>query len=328
MHHGDVSPDIAEGLLALKKRIEAAKIPPSRLDETINVAVWNIREFGRKRRTKAAIHLIAEILGQFDLVAIVELRSDLSDLGEAIEILGPSWDVIYSDWIDDPGGNGERIAFLYDRRAVIFNGLAAEIDPPRVKDGNEYLALQSFWRAPYMCSFRAGNFDFIAIAAHTRWGNDIAGRRDELQLLADWIDTRFSDRFVEDHDLIVMGDFNTPKIEDKLYKALTSKGLLMPDSLEELKAGDLVVGGSNLARNARYDQILSMPTARKRFSNNGGVLDFFGSDAQSRALFPGKDYTREKFTYQLSDHFPIWVQIKTDIDGERLSQIVQNSKKA
>ena len=34
-------------------------------------------------------------------------------------------------------------------------------------------------------------------------------------MLADWIDTRFQDKFVEDHDLIVMGDFNVPKIGDK-----------------------------------------------------------------------------------------------------------------
>ena len=71
MHHGDVSPDIAAGLLAIRKRIEAAKIPSSKLDESINVAIWNIREFGKKRRTKAAIHYIAEILGQFDLIALV-----------------------------------------------------------------------------------------------------------------------------------------------------------------------------------------------------------------------------------------------------------------
>ncbi len=83
MHHGDVSPEIAQGLLALKKRIDAAKIPPSKLDETINVAIWNIREFGKVHRTEAAIHYIAEILGQFDLVAIVELRNDLTDLGRA-----------------------------------------------------------------------------------------------------------------------------------------------------------------------------------------------------------------------------------------------------
>ena len=50
MHHGDVSPEIADGLLALKKRIEAAKIPPSKLDETINVAVWNIRELCQSTR--------------------------------------------------------------------------------------------------------------------------------------------------------------------------------------------------------------------------------------------------------------------------------------
>lgn len=154
MHHGDVSPQIAQGLLALKTRIAAAKIPPSKLDETINVAVWNIREFGKVRRTDAAIHYISEILGQFDLVALVELRSDLTDLCRALPILGPSWDVVYSDWLNDGGGNKERTAFLFDRRAVTFNGLAAEVDALRSKKGTEYLAAQSFWRAPYMCSFR------------------------------------------------------------------------------------------------------------------------------------------------------------------------------
>lgn len=327
MHHGDVSPQIAQGLLALKTRIAAAKIPPSKLDETINVAVWNIREFGKIRRSEAAIHYIAEILGQFDLVALVELRSDLTDLGRVLPILGPSWDVVYSDWLEDDGGNKERTAFLFDRRAVIFNGLAAEVDAPRGKKGTEYLATQSFWRAPYMCSFRAGNFDFIVIATHARWGGSIEGRQAELQMLADWVDTRFTDKFVEDHDLIVMGDFNIPKIGDKLFKALTSRGLQVPDTLVNLRAGDQNIGGSNLGKNARYDQILHLPTLKKRFSNEGGTLDFFGSDAGIKVLFPDKGYTRQKFSFQLSDHFPLWVQIKTDIDGERLDQIVQDSKK-
>src|ERR1041385_3935058 len=149
MHHGDVSPDIAAGLLALKKRIDAAKIPSSKLDESINVAIWNIREFGKKHRTEPAIHYIAEILGQFDLVALVELRNDLTDLGCVLPILGPSWDIVYSDWQPDPGGNQERVAFLFDSRAVTFNGLAAEVDAPRVRQGSEFLAKQSFWRAPY-----------------------------------------------------------------------------------------------------------------------------------------------------------------------------------
>ena len=97
MHHGSVSTEIAQGLLALRKRIAAAKIPPSKLDETIHVAVWNVREFGKSRRTEAAVHSIAEILGQFDLVALVELRDDLTDLGRVMKFLGSSWDAVYSD---------------------------------------------------------------------------------------------------------------------------------------------------------------------------------------------------------------------------------------
>lgn len=327
MHHGDVSPSIAYGLLELKKRIDAAKIPPSKLDETINVAIWNIREFGKKRRTEAAIHYVAEILGQFDLIGLVELRDNLADLGSVLDILGPSWDVVYSDWMDDSGGNKERTAFLFDRRAVTFNGLAAEIDAPREKEGTEYLTQQSFWRAPYMCSFRAGNFDFIVIATHTRWGDSIEGREAELRMLADWIDSRFKNKYVEDHDLIVMGDFNIPQIGDQLFKALTSRGLQIPDALIELKEGDQVIKGSNLGKNARYDQILHMPSLKKRFSKMGGTLDFYGNDSVIKKLFPDKNYNRMDFSFQMSDHFPVWVQIDTDIDGERFNQIIQNSKK-
>jgi hypothetical protein len=80
--HGRVSPEIAAGLKVLRQRIELARIPPSVLDETLNLATWNIREFGRlrrrRRRSRAAIHYIAEILSQFDLIAITEVRDDLT----------------------------------------------------------------------------------------------------------------------------------------------------------------------------------------------------------------------------------------------------------
>jgi hypothetical protein len=327
MHHGPVTPEIAKGLLALKERIDTAKIPPSQLDQTINVAIWNIREFGKVRRTLPAIHYIAEILGQFDLIAIVELRKNLEDFGRVMPFLGPTWDVIYSDWIQDFGGNDERVAFLYDRRAVTFTGLAAEVDAPRIKKAEEWLASRSFWRAPYMASFRSGNFDFIAIATHTRWGDSLPARQAELELLAEWIDIRFKSEYVEDNDLIVMGDFNIPKVDDPLFKALTSRGLLIPACLKELRVGDRVIRGSNLGTDARYDQILHMPSMKQRFTDEGGALDFFISDARIKELFPSKDYTRQQFSYQLSDHFPVWAQIKTDIEEQRLNQIIQNAKK-
>ena len=63
-----------------------------------------------------------------------------------------------------------------------------------------------------------------------------------------------------------------------------------------------------------------------RFSNRGGTLDFFGSGDSVKELFPEENYTSLQFTFQISDHFPIWIQINTDIDGQRLDQIVQDSR--
>ena len=94
-----------------------------------------------------------------------------------------------------------------------------------------------------------------------------------------------------------------------------------------LKAGDQTVSGSNLGKDMRYDQIHHMPTLKKRFTNAGGTVDFHISDARIKELFPDKTYTRDQFSFQISDHFPVWVQLKTDIDGERFNQIVQNARK-
>jgi len=325
MHHGKVTPEIASGLLALKQRIDAAGIPASQLDETLNIAIWNIREFGKVRRTDAAVHYIAEIIGQFDLVALVELRSNLEDLGRVMSYLGDSWKVVYSDWMDDSGGNNERTAFLFDRRAVIHNGLAAEVDPPRIKKGTEWVTEQSFWRAPYLCSFRAGNFDFLALAMHARWGDSLDARRGELNAVSNWIGNRFKDKYVEDHDLLVFGDFNTPSIDDAIFAALVSCGLKIPGPLVTLKEGDRVITGSNLGKDARYDQILHLPTVPENFTNAGGIVDFYIDDSKIDELFPGKGYTKLKFTYQLSDHFPVWIQVKTNIESFRLNQIIQDS---
>lgn len=325
MHHGILSEDIAKGLLALKSRIDAAKIPSSKLDESINIAVWNIREFGKTKRTEAAIHYIAEIIGQFDLVAIVELRDNLEDLGRVMRYLGDYWKVVFSDWDDDPGANDERTAFLYDKRSVIHNGLAAEIGAPRVKKGDEWVTEESYWRAPYLCSFRAGNFDFLALAMHARWGDSKSARADELSRLSNWMETRFQHKYVEDNDLIVMGDFNTPSLSDPAFAALTSSGLQIPDILVKLKVGDRLIGGSNLGKNARYDQILHRATVPSNFCNAGGALDFYIDDSKIEELFPGKAYTRAKFPYQLSDHLPIWIQVKTDISTYVLNQIIRGS---
>lgn len=315
MFHGRLDKATAKGLALLRERIAAAKIPPSRLDESINLATWNIRDFGRKRRSAASIHYIAEIVWQFDLLALIELRANLGDLARVMKILGPHWRVVLSDFGNDRGANQERVGFLYDERSVTFTGLAAEADPPSRKDEKtgEYVAKYSWWRSPYMASFRAGNFDFVLIAAHIRWGSGAPAREKPLGLFADWIHKRSRNPNAVDKDIIVVGDFNIPRRNHYLYDAITKHGLSMPSS-------HLGIKGTNLEQKKRYDQILHYPFFTKSFTNKGGILDFYAGDM--RPLYAGSGRSNKQLTYELSDHLPLWVQIDTDVADEELDQVL------
>jgi endonuclease/exonuclease/phosphatase family metal-dependent hydrolase len=316
MNHGNVTPAIAKGLLSLKKRINAAKIPSSKVDETLNIATWNIREFGKSPRQLASIHYIAEILGQFDLIGIVEIRENLEELGKVLDILGTDWRAVYSDAILDHGGNRERVAYIYDRRLVRFNGLAAEAQAPRKKAGFEYLPKKSFWRSPYMASFSSGLFDFVVLTTHIRWGDNDTARVEELEMLADWVEAKRQEKHAEDVDLIVMGDFNIPAIGDKFFKAITKHGLELPKGLQGL------THGTNLAKDKRYDQILHYPAYPKNFADKGGALDFYIDDAHIPELY-AEGLSPQQFTFEVSDHLPLWMQVKTDIEGMKLNQIIK-----
>lgn len=47
MLHEGAAPHVLEGVKILRERI--GEIPSSKIDETINVATWNIREFGKSQ---------------------------------------------------------------------------------------------------------------------------------------------------------------------------------------------------------------------------------------------------------------------------------------
>jgi len=111
----------------------------------------------------------------------------------------------------------------------------------------------------------------------------------------------------------VIGDFYIPSRKGALFEAMTSKGLSIPKALQKLEFG------SDLAKGKRYDQILHYPNYPDNFTNLGGVLDFYHGD--SELLFPG--LAKSKFTFQLSDHLPLRMQMNTDIDGVQLDQIIR-----
>lgn len=174
----------------------------------------------------------------------------------------------------------------------------------------------SFWRSPYLAPFKSGNSDFVVLPTHIRWGDSTKTRRQELELLPDWVEAKRLKKMNEDKNLLVMGDFNIPSRTDTFFKAITRHGMQIPEALVGLQFD------SNLEKNKRYDQILHHPIYADNFTDAGGVLDFYVNEAHIEELFPTR-LTKTEFAYQLSDHLPLWIAINTHIDGQKLEQIVE-----
>ena len=287
------------GGVLLSERVREAAVPKAVPGQSMVLATWNVRELGRVKRSHRAIRMIARVLRSFSLVSLVELRRDTSDLEHILEELGSAWRALYSEPLDDPGANEERACFLFDTKVVQPTGLVSVVHGKRKRVGDEYVAPQ-WWRPPYMAGFRAGKVELVFATAHVRWGSSIAGRLKELEALACWADD-LAKRSPKPAALVLAGDMNVPDTKSRLYRALVAKGLQVPKAL-------LGAHGTNLAANKRYDQILHLPALAERFTERAGVVDFFRGDFGK--LFPREPMTKEGFTRQLSDHLPLWAEMR------------------
>ena len=80
------------------------------------------------------------------------------------------------------------------------------------------------------------------------------------------------------------------------------------------------IGGSNLGNDKTYDQIAFAPTALRARVENYGVFDFDGAVFASKWKSLGKTRTHAEtvrefnkyLRHYLSDHRPVWVEIKTN----------------
>ena len=291
----------ASGLHALRARIRAARVPRAQA-WNLRLATWNIRRFGEGKRLPESIEMIAAIIGAFDLVAIVELCEDIGDLHRVLEVLGPRWQAVFSDYLRDVAGNRERIGFVFDTERVSFTGLASTAEGERRLVGGRYIEAVPWWRPPFMASFASGKFDFMLLAAHVRWGGRIAARYAELDALADWVARRSKEPYFGDKDVIVVGDFNVNTLPDpERASALMRRGFQLPAALAHVS--------TSLGKQKRYDEIMFRDLAGAELTECAGALDFHCGDHQ--ALFPGRRMSAASFTFQVSDHLPLWAELNT-----------------
>lgn len=125
-----------KNLLALRKGRIEQNIPDRTLKKTLLLATWNIRDFDSNKfkqgpRLPESYHYLAEVISNFDLVALQEINEDLRPLKEIKRILGGHWDFITTDVNSASGGNQERLAFIFDKRKVFFRKVAGEIIIPK-----------------------------------------------------------------------------------------------------------------------------------------------------------------------------------------------------
>jgi endonuclease/exonuclease/phosphatase family metal-dependent hydrolase len=307
----------------------AAPIPERDLRGNLLLATWNLREFDSGkggRRLDEAIWYIAEIIDQFDLVALQEVREDLDALHRLLFALGKHWDFICTDVTLGHQGNGERMAFVYDTRKVRFTGLAGELVLPR-----EFDSLQ-FARTPFVTSWQAGWAKFALCTVHILYGDDRPDeprRLQEIAALANLLGKRTRQRLVDrgglkvkvdGENLVLLGDFNIFARNDATMQALTT------DSVFEIPVALQSVPGSNVQKNKLYDQI-ACGAYKFRFepTPRAGVFDFYehvfrDADAPRFDALRGRSAFRTWRTHQMSDHLLMWQEFRIDFANDYLAQ--------
>jgi endonuclease/exonuclease/phosphatase family metal-dependent hydrolase len=276
------------------------KIPNRRVDENLILATWNIQNFGAKKSDRA-IQYIADIVERFDIVAIQEVKTDLSGLARLQSKLPGNYKILVSD----PTGNNERFAFLYDKRTVINTGLVCEIG--FTVDPKTHTAFQ-LHRMPYCASFRAGRFDFVIVDAHIFFGKkkEEEFRAKEIVALVDFVISQSKSAKAFDQDFFLVGDFNIPDRNSRFFKPLADRGFIMPKGLDTM--------GTNLEGTKTYDKIAWVP--RKSFSFSGAYSTLpFGDILFKESGSPGAKK-------EISDHRPLWAEFYINKLTQELDQII------
>ncbi len=332
---------IIDRLLALREKL-AAEIEPHRKPGSLLLATWNIREFGREkpkhgRRLPEALHYMAEIISRFHLVAVQEVNRDLTEFNALLKLLGPDWDAILTDITEGTGGNEERMAFLFDKRFVRFRNIAGEIVLPtgvRVTDKDGEADELQFARTPFMVAFQADWWKFNLCTVHIYYGKDsgakLQRRIDEIEEVAKFFKKR---QQKETGDYVLLGDFNIVSPEHETMLALKKHGFRVPENLQKEK--------TNLKGDKHYDQIAFKPQKKMVEVGASGVFDFDEAvfRPEDRDVYvpfmekaAGKEggaltrYYNTWRTFQMSDHLPMWTELKVDFTEDYLESLRPGEK--
>lgn len=195
-----------------------AAIPAQDKSETLRVGTWNLEFLGaegsyrsnlppRDDADYAAIGKKVRELG----VAVLAVQEvcGTAPLAKVTAAAGPAWKFVLGTsgrWNEDQ--LSQQLGFVYDSSRVELLFVDELLQLPREIEG-----LPIFHRVPLTAAFRskATGFDFRAITVHLKAGRkeqDLQKRGFEAGYLRDWLQG-LRERNQEDHDIVLLGDFNS-----------------------------------------------------------------------------------------------------------------------
>jgi hypothetical protein len=278
------------------------------------VGTWNLRALGDvtdKWRSEKGdeplrdvfdIRCIAEIVTRFDVVAVQEVRGNLTALQTLLGALGPNWASIMTDVTRGDPGNNERMAFVFDLRRVRPSGLAGEL-VVAIESGTSVTASgldRQFARTPYAVSFAADRVQLTLVTLHVLYGEE-AARAAELREIAAWLARWAKEERQWHQNLIALGDFNIDRRGDLLFDAFTSTGLRPAAQLNEVPRTIFSAGNEGKF----YDQIAWFVEKA-----HGPVLTLESTAAGTFDFVPllQGSLSKTALSWKISDHYPLWTE--------------------
>jgi endonuclease/exonuclease/phosphatase family metal-dependent hydrolase len=316
---------------------------PDRTPRRLLLATWNIANLGLQQRRDKDYRLLAEVLSWFDLVALEEVNNDLSGLRALQANLPHRYRVLFND----PGGNDERFAFLFDTDKISVMEEVGEltvpaVDLPSVRLREIPARFVGFDRNPMLVSFGIKDTVLLLAAVHLYFGKDrgrglpndeddatstspraraAAVRRKEpppaagmdrrvleAYAIARWADAQHRDKDAYTTNVVALGDFNLP---------VRAPGDRVYDALTrrglQLPEHSTHVGGSNLNDDAHFDQMAVFPGPVEDAIEQLGIFDFDGAvfrELWGRGTKAEATRFRSYVKYYLSDHRPLWMALR------------------
>ena len=336
-------------IAALDNHFTVRKVPVSSPNKLL-LASWNIANLGAQTRGDSAQTVIAHILKRFDLVAVQEVNDNYRIFTRIVERMGKKFNLILSDTAGNderlayvyntdkvvPSNLFGEIALRpreYPKRTVRAHYREGGQDKVQVFPKFRY---QPFDRNPFIGSFTSGNVEMVMANVHLYFGKfqnstseakrkKYARRVLEIYALAKWANDRCKGGNAWNKDIVLLGDMNVPNMKDNesTIRALQQFDWRSVRFFEDNTATTESLsrtGGSNLGNDKTYDQIAFAPTGLKNRVLNYGVFDFdgavFASKWKALAAVNSHSKTVKAFNkylrYYISDHRPVWVELKTD----------------